>query len=56
MSLPTQQQVNNLVVKKFQGAAFTDINAAVTLEAYGSSANRVFVNYIFNQEVPIPAP
>ena len=55
-SFPTQDQVNNLVIKKFQGAAFTDVEQAVTLEAIGSSSNKIIPSNIFNQSVPIPAP
>jgi hypothetical protein len=55
-SLPTQDQVNNLVIKKFQGAPFTNIEQSVTLEAVGSSSNKIISSYIFSQPVPIPAP
>ena len=56
MSLPTQAQINNLIIKKIQGAPFTDIEQSVNLEAIGSSSNRIISSYIFSQTVPIPAP
>ena len=56
MSLPTQAQINNLMIKKFQGAPFTNIEQSVNLEAIGSSSNRIISSYIFRQKVPIPAP
>jgi hypothetical protein len=55
-SFPTQDQVNDLVVKKFQGAPFTDTTQSVTLEAIGSSSNKIISSNICSQPVPIPAP
>ena len=43
--MASQNQINNLIIKKFQGAAFTNIERAVNLEAYGSSSNKIISNY-----------
>jgi len=54
--MASQQQLNNLLLKNVQGAAYTDINQPANLEAIGSSVRRVAENTIMAQHIPIPAP
>jgi hypothetical protein len=56
MSLPNQDQVNNVIGKKIQGVPFTNVNTNLVNESIGSSSSRIVSDYIFNQRIPIKAP
>ena len=51
-----QDKYNDLLLKKFQQAPFTDINQPASLEAPGSSALKIPAANIMNQAIPTTAP
>jgi hypothetical protein len=55
MSIP-QASINDLLLKKDQGAPWTDVNQTAALEAMGSSAPKIPFTNIMSQEIPVPAP
>ena len=52
----SQTQINDLLLKKEQGAPWTDVNQIAELEAMGSSAPKIPFSNIMNQVIPVPAP
>ena len=56
MSRATQEQLNDLLLKKILGAAWTTIEQPPTLEASGSAMTKIPASLIMNQNIPIPAP
>ena len=54
--MANQNQINDLLTKKIQGAPFTDINQPASLEAAGSSQFKVQASNIWSQTVPSTAP
>ena len=56
MSGFNQEDFNNLVYKKIQGAPFTNISLSATLEAPGSSNPKIFPKDIWSQPIPANVP
>ena len=56
MSGATQEQLNDLLLKKILGSAWTTIEQPPTLEASGSAMTKIPASLIMNQNIPIPAP
>jgi hypothetical protein len=56
MSGATQEQLNDLLLKKILGSAWTNVDQTPTLEASGSSMTKIPASLIMNQEIPVPAP
>ena len=56
MSGATQAQLNDLLLKKILGAAWTTIEQPPTLEASGSAMTKIPASLIMNQPIPTQAP
>lgn len=54
--MASQNQLNDLMLKKFQYAPFSDTNQQASLETAGSSAFKIPASNIWNQAIPAVAP